>query len=356
MGDASRNGKYRIVHYVNQFFGGVGGEEKADCRPFTIPGPQGPGRLLEKLFREANADVEIVATVVCGDSYFAENEEDVLQELIPVIRGYHPDLVVAGPAFNAGRYGMACGAICSSLQSLGIPSVTAMYKENPGVDQYRKTVLIVESANVVSGMEEAARRMVRLGMKRMRGEEIESPVAEGCFEQGIRRNYFHAEPGYGRAISMLLRKINGDPIDTEYPIPFFDRVAPQPALADLKGITIALVTSGGVVPAGNPDHIESSSASKFGKYSLEGLETLDPKTHQSAHGGYDNTYTNDDPNRVLPIDMLRALEKEMGFRTYPWYYATVGNGTSVDNAQKFAKEIVIDLIRDGVKGVILTST
>ncbi len=356
MGNASRNGKYRIVHYVNQFFGGVGGEEKADCKPFTIQGPQGPGRLLEKLFREANADVEIVATFVCGDSYFAENQDNVLRELVPAIRGYHPDLVVAGPAFNAGRYGMACGAICSSLQSLGIPSVTAMYKENPGVDQYRKTVLIVESANVVSGMEEAARKMVRLGMKRMRGEEIESPVAEGCFEQGIRKNYFHAGPAYGRAISMLLRKINGEPFETEYPIPFFDRVEPQPALADLKGITIALVTSGGVVPAGNPDHIESSSASKYGKYSLEGLETLDPKTHQSAHGGYDNTYTNDDPNRVLPIDMMRALEKEMGFEIYPWYYATVGNGTSVDNAQKFAKEIVIDLIRDGVKGVILTST
>ncbi|NJD61865.1 MAG: glycine/betaine/sarcosine/D-proline family reductase selenoprotein B, partial [Deltaproteobacteria bacterium] len=83
MGAVSRNGKYRIVHYLNQFFGGVGGEEKADCRPFTIKGPQGPGRLLEKLFREGNADVEIVATVVCGDSYFAENQESVLREWIP---------------------------------------------------------------------------------------------------------------------------------------------------------------------------------------------------------------------------------------------------------------------------------
>ena len=356
MGDASPTRKYRIVHYVNQFFGGVGGEEKADCKPFTLKGPQGPGRLLEKLFRDEKADAEIVATVVCGDSYFAENQDAVLGELIPAIRGYEPDLVVAGPAFNAGRYGMACGAICSSLEALGIPSITAMYEENPGVDQYRKTVLIVQSANVVSGMEEAARKMVRLGVKRLRGEEIESPKAEGCFEQGIRRNYFHAGPAYERAISMLLRKIDGAPFDTEYPIPVFDRVEPRPALADLKGVTIALVTSGGVVPAGNPDHIESSSASKYGKYSLEGLETLEAKTHQSAHGGYDNTYTNDDPNRVLPIDMMRALEKEMGFTTHPWYYATVGNGTSVDNARKFAKEIAVDLIRSGVKGVVLTST
>ena len=356
MAEASPNRKYRIVHYLNQFFGGVGGEEKADCEPFTIQGPQGPGRLLEKLFREENADVEIVATVVCGDSYFADHQENVLRELIPLIRGYHPDLVVAGPAFNAGRYGMACGAICSSLEPLGIPAITAMYKENPGLDQYRKTVLIVETANTVSDMEAAVRKMVRLGIKRLRGEEIEFPKAEGCFEQGIRKNYFHEEPAYRRAIDMLLRKINGEPFETEYPIPFFDRVEPRPALTDLKGVTIALITSGGIVPTGNPDHIESSSASKYGKYSLEGLETLEAKTHQSAHGGYDNTYANEDPNRVLPIDMMRKLEKTLGFKLHPWYYATVGNGTSVDNARKFAKEIAVELIRDGVQAVILTST
>lgn len=356
MAEASQNKKYRIVHYVNQFFGGVGGEEKADCEPFTIKGPQGPGRLLEKRFREEKADVEIVATVVCGDSYFADHQENVLREQISVIRGYHPDLVIAGPAFNAGRYGMACGAICQALESLGIPAITAMYKENPGLDQYRKTVLIVESSDTVSGMEDAVRKMVRLGIKRLRGEEIESPKAEGCFEQGIRQNYFHEEPAYRRAIDMLLQKIKGEPFETEYPIPFFDRVEPRPALADLKGVTIALVTSGGIVPAGNPDHIESSSASKYGKYSLEGLETLENRTHQSAHGGYDNTYANEDPNRVLPIDMMRKLEKVQGFRVHPWYYATVGNGTSVDNARKFAKEIAVELIRDGVQAVILTST
>ena len=356
MAEATQDNKYRIVHYVNQFFGGVGGEEKADCEPFTIKGPQGPGRLLEKLFREAKVEVEIVATVVCGDSYFADHQETVLRELIPLLRGYDPDLVVAGPAFNAGRYGMACGAICQALEPLGIPAITAMYKENPGLDQYRKTVLIVESDNTVSGMEDAVRKMVRLGIKRLRGEEIEFPKAEGCFEQGIRKNYFHEEPAYRRALDMLLRKINGEPFDTEYPIPFFDRVEPRPALADLKGVTIALVTSGGIVPTGNPDHIESSSASKYGKYPLEGLTTVEAKTHQSAHGGYDNTYANEDPNRVLPIDMMRTLEEALGFKVHPWYYATVGNGTSVDNAQKFAKEIAVELIRDGVQAVILTST
>jgi glycine reductase len=356
MSETSRKKPFRIVHYVNQFFGGVGGEEQANCEPRTSDGAKGPGRLFQKTFQEQGVDIEIVATVICGDSYFAENEGKSLEEILPEIRKHNPDLVIAGPAFNAGRYGMACGAICSSLNELGIPAITAMYKENPGVDQYRKSVFIVECADLVTGMEDAVRKMVRLGKKILHGEEIEFPKAEGCFEQGIRKNYFHDEPGYRRTIAMLLQKIHGESFETEYPIPFFDRVDPQPAIADLRGVKIALITSGGIVPTGNPDHIESSSASKYGRDPLEGLETLKAETHQSAHGGYDNTYANTDPNRVLPIDMIRRLEKELGFTPYEWYYATVGNGTSVDNAVKFAKEIVVDLIRDGVQAVILTST
>ncbi len=334
----------------------MGGEEQAGCRPRKVQGPRGPGRLLEKIFREHLTDVEIVSTVVCGDSYFAENEEKSLEEIIPWIKGYSPDLVIAGPAFNAGRYGMACGSICTTLTQMGIPAITAMYCENPGVDQYRKSVFILECAGVVTGMEEAAHKMVRLGTKLLRGETVEVPKAEGCFEQGIRKNYFHRDPAYKRALSMLLHKIKEDPFETEYPIPLFDRVDPQPAIPDLRGIKLALVTSGGIVPTGNPDHIESSNASKYGRYFLKGIEKLEPGTHQSAHGGYDTTYANKDPNRVLPIDMMRELEKEMGFTQYDWYYTTVGNGTSVDSAEKFAKEIAVDLIRDGVQAVILTST
>jgi glycine reductase len=38
----------RVAHYVNQFFGGVGGEEKADAAPELRPGAVGPGALLQQ--------------------------------------------------------------------------------------------------------------------------------------------------------------------------------------------------------------------------------------------------------------------------------------------------------------------
>ena len=56
-----------------------------------------------------------------------------------MIKEKAPDGVICGPAFNAGRYGVACGTICKAVEErLGIPVITGMYIENPGVDMFRK--------------------------------------------------------------------------------------------------------------------------------------------------------------------------------------------------------------------------
>ena len=66
--------------------------------------------------RLLKGEAEIVATVICGDSYFAENIEEAKAEIIEMVKKYNPDLFIAGPAFNAGRYGVACGAICKEVK------------------------------------------------------------------------------------------------------------------------------------------------------------------------------------------------------------------------------------------------
>ena len=59
-----------IVHYLNQFFGGLGGEEVADAPPEVRDGAVGPGRLLERVLGDGS---QVVKTFVCGDNYAAEN-------------------------------------------------------------------------------------------------------------------------------------------------------------------------------------------------------------------------------------------------------------------------------------------
>src|SRR6185295_17640183 len=135
----------RVVHYLNQFFGGVGGEEKAGVALEVRDGAVGPGKLLEPLF---GGDCQVVMTLVCGDNYAVENQEALTVAVLDKIRGAQADLFVAGPCFMAGRYGMASGALCTAVQStLNIPVITAMAAENPGADLYREFIYIVDSGD-----------------------------------------------------------------------------------------------------------------------------------------------------------------------------------------------------------------
>ncbi len=345
----------KVVHYINQFFSGIGGEEKADIKPEVREGVVGPGMALKAAL---GADMEIVATVICGDSYFNENIEEATAEIITMISKYSPDLFIAGPAFNAGRYGVACGSICKAVkEELNIPVLTAMYIENPGADMFKKDLHIVETANAATGMRKAIPAMANLAKKLAHNQEIGSPVEEGYISRGIRKNVFKSERGSKRAVNMLVAKLKGESFETEYPMPVFDRVAPNPPILDLTKAKIALVTSGGIVPKHNPDRIESSSASKYGKYDIEGVYDLTEETYETAHGGHDPVYANLDADRVLPVDVLRDLEKEgvIG-KLHRYFYSTVGNGTSVASSKAFAHKFTQELLADGVDAVILTST
>lgn len=345
----------RVVHYINQFYGGIGGEEKADVKPEIREGVVGPGMALKAALGN---EADIIATVICGDSYFNENMEEASAAILEMVKKYNPDLFIAGPAFNAGRYGVACGSICKAVkEKLNIPVVTGMFIENPGVDMFRKDIYIVETANAATGMRQAIPAIAKLALKLAKNESIGAPAEEGYIPRGVRKNVFKSERGSKRAVDMLIAKLKGEKFETEYPMPDFDRVAPNPPILDMKKAKIALVTSGGIVPKGNPDRIESSSASKYGKYDLTGVNDLTSETFETAHGGYDPTYANIDADRVLPVDVLRDLEKEgvIG-ELHRYYYATVGNGTSVANAKKFAATFAQELVKDGVQAVILTST
>ena len=347
--------KYRVVHYLNQFYAGIGGEEKANIPPQMKEGIVGPGKPLQDALGEEG---EIVATMICGDSYFAENIEAVAASVVESLSPYKPDVFVAGPAFNAGRYGIACGAACSAVsKTLGIPVVTAMYEENPALELYRKEIYAIPTAKSAVGMAEAISKMAGFVRKLGFGQEIGLPEEEGYFPRGIRVNRFASQTGAERAVDMLMAKLKGEPFKTEYAMPTFEQVPPSPAVKNMSSATIALVTSGGIVPLGNPDRIEAASASKFAEYNIDGVNDLTADAYQTCHGGYDPVYANEDPDRVLPLDAMRDLEKEGAIgKLYDRYYVTVGNATSVANAQKFGREIAEKLLSADVDGVILTST
>ena len=347
--------KYKIVHYINQFFAGIGGEEKADYKPELREGNVGPGLALDTALGD---DYEVVATIICGDNYFGENLEAATDTVLEMVKKYNPDVFVAGPAFNAGRYGVACGTVCKAVEErLSIPSVTAEYEENPGVDMFRKDVIIVKTGNSAADMRKSIKKVAAIVKKLATGEEILGPAIEGYHERGIRVNYFAEERASERAIQMMIKKLKGEPFETDLPMPKFDRVDPAEPIKDIKKAKIAIVTSGGIVPHGNPDHIESSNATKFGAYSIEGMDKLSAKDFTTIHGGYDRQFVMENPNLVVPLDVLREMEKAGEFgELYHTFFTTTGTGTSTGSAAKFGTEIGQKLIDEHVDGVILVST
>ncbi len=348
--------KLRIVHYINQFFAQIGGEEKADYPLEYRDGKYvGPGLALMQAWGN---EAQIVGTIVCGDSYFGENIDKATSEVVEIVRKAKPDLFLAGPGFNAGRYGVACATACAAVEErLGIPTLTGLYVENPGVDMFRDKIYIVSTKNSAAGMRGAVKVMAPLALKLARHERIGASVEEGYIPRGQRVNFFERERGARRAVDMLIKKLVGRPFVTEYPMPSFDRVNPVSPVTDLSHTKVALVTSGGIVPKGNPDHIESSNASHFGEYDITGVMDLTSDAYETAHGGYDPVCANEDADRVLPVDVMRDLEREGVIGSlHNKFYTTVGNGTAVASAKKFGGEIAQRLKEDGVQAVILTST
>lgn len=274
------------------------------------------------------------------------------------IEEINPDLIIAGPAFNAGRFGMACGDICSlAIEKYKIESVTGMYIENPAVDIYKSQTYILETGKSAAAIRAVIPMMVKLANKLLNEETIGLPEDEGYIPKGIRINIFKDKTGAERALDMLIKKLKGEEFKTEIPIPSYDTVIPAEPIKDIKKAKIALLTTSGLVPMKNPDHLPAATAKFYKKYPIANIDRFEEGEFESVHAGYDPVYANHNPNILMPLDLLKELEKENIIGSlYEYYFVTTGNSTSVADATRMGKEIAQELIELGVDGVIMTST
>jgi glycine reductase len=345
----------QVVHYVNQFFGQYGGEDMASMGPVIKEGSVGPGKLLQNAFGDRG---KVVATVICGDNYIAEKLEKVSYEIVDLVKAFAPDLLVAGPAFGSGRLGLACGAVCAAASKvLDIPSLTGMHDENAGVEVYRRDTYIVRTGPNTRSMAAAMEKIAELGLKLTTGTTLASPEEEGYFSRGYKRNVACARNAAERAVDMVLAKVRGTPFRTEVPLPQFDTVEAAPPITNLATAKIALVSDGGLVPKGNPDRIEYTNATKFAKYSISGVDDLLPGIYEVVHHGYNSAFVVADPDRLVPVDAARELEREgvIG-KLYDYFLSTTGLITSMVNSKRIGQGMAAQLLQDGVQAVVLTST
>jgi glycine/betaine/sarcosine/D-proline reductase family selenoprotein B len=346
--------KLRVVHYVNQFFGQIGGEDAASTGIHTESKPIGPGIGLQAALGDR---AEIVATIICGDNYIAENLEKVTDDILDIIKSYQPDMFFAGPAFNAGRYGVACGSVCAAVKkALGIPAVTAMYEENPGKEIYATDIFILKSGDNARKMGEETRKMAEFAYKLLDGSLVCDPEKEGFYERGWMVLKKHEDMASKRAVDMLLNKIHGRPFKTEIPMTMQEKAEAPAPIEDLSKATVMLATDGALCPQGNPDNMKTGSSLVFYEYSVEGQDTLTKEEYTCVHGGFDTSYVKEDPNRLVPLDALRVLVKQGLVKMHEAFLSTSGLTTPVTNSISIGKGMVEYVKNHNIDAVILTST
>lgn len=349
----------RAIYYVNQFFAGIGGEDKADVALGFFNEPRGPARRFQEL---SQGSVEIALTAFCGDNYFADHENAVLTSILEEAKKHQISILIAGPAFGSGRYGFACTELCHWLTtSMALPCISGMHTENPGVELYQqykdKGVFIVPTTEAASGMGEALAAMARLAGRIVKGNAIGPANEEGYIPRGLRLSAMAEKTGVARAVDMLLDKLAGRPFATEIPIEAVDETPVAPPLVDLQEAQLALVSTAGVVAPGNPDGFKTNGNTQWKKYSIERLNSMTDGPWDVWHGGYNTVFMHGNPNYGVPLDGLRGLQKAgRAGRLHPYFYSVPGSFGQISVMQKIGKEILKDMKGEGINGALLVST
>jgi betaine reductase len=356
----------RAVHYLNQFFGQIGGEDKADVGFSTRDGPVGPGIVLQK---DLAGRATIVTTIICGDNYLAGNPRLAIDEGLQLVEAARPHVFIAGPAFEAGRYGIACGAMCRTVKErLAIPVVTGMYQENPGVQMYHRDAFICRTGGSARNMANALQAMARLALRLVSNEpdrrlvsreSLPLPEEYDYFPRGIVRNVYTDKAAAERAVDKLLAKVRGQPFESEVALPSFERVPAPPPLRDLSTSEIALVSDGGLVPRGNPDGLSGRGNLRWTTYELDAFFPVGgpAQDYEVAHTGYFADEVLGDPNRLVPVDVLRELVAAGSVgKLHSTFFCTSGNATVARRCAQMGSEMGAELAKRGVDAVILTST
>ncbi len=232
-----------------------------------------------------------------------------------------------------------------------------MHPENPGFAAAGLSVHTVPAADSAAGMEEALEAAARLGLKLARGEEVGNAAEEGYLPRGIRYNEIAELPTSRRAVDMVLRKIKGEPYQTELDVPVLEEIAPPKPIADLKKARIAIVSEGGMVPPGNPDRFAGSRNENWATYSFEGKDALPGGAFISIHGGFNTVFVNEEPDRMLAVDAFRRLENEGEIaELHDDFLSTCGNGGAFAEMDGIGRAWAAELKKAGVEGVVLPAT
>ena len=166
----------------------------------------------------------------------------------------------------------------------------------------------------------------------------------------------YQKPAPERCLDMLLSKYRGEHYQTEVVMAKPQKSRLPVLRKKLSQASVMLITDGGLVPYGNPDRVPSVNAGGFYEYPIRGCATLERDKYEVTHQGYDNSFVKEDPNRLVPVDVMRDLEREgIVGKLYESFLTTVGVMVSTGKSVSLGREIAAYVRTLDVDAVIITS-
>jgi glycine reductase len=216
---------------------------------------------------------------------------------------------------------------------------------------------IIDSGDNAARMREVLAKMTRFAHKLICHEPIGSPKEEGYIPRGLIRDQFVEKTAGERLIDMAMAKLLREPFETEMAPASFAAIPKPLPVKDLRKAKLMLITDGGLVPKGNPDKIEGSAATRWGAYDIEHDDDLRGEDYEISHGGYDPQFVRQDPDRLVPLDVMRQLEKDGAIgELCGEFISTSGLANPLSNTRRMGREMAEKVKSLGVDAVILTST
>lgn len=132
-----------VVLIFDQGLAGAGGKSNPNVELIAKRGGIGSYLMMEPHFKAIDANV--LATLYCGNQYFINHQEEVIQKMVAMITKLNPDYIVCGPCFDFADFSLMSAMITQRVvTTTKYPACAMMSQENESVIQaYKDKIDIV---------------------------------------------------------------------------------------------------------------------------------------------------------------------------------------------------------------------
>ncbi|HCM90543.1 MULTISPECIES: GrdB-related putative oxidoreductase [Vagococcus] len=161
----------KIALILNHVQAGMGSDENAMLPPSGKKSALGPGEILKPMFQ--SLDVDLVATLFCGDQYYLSHAEEVEKKFIGFAQKFEIDAVLCGPAMQYPNFGEMAARLAKAFEASGISSVASMAIENPATELFKNEITIVKMPSKGGiGLQDSFKNMALVTSRKAHKEDI----------------------------------------------------------------------------------------------------------------------------------------------------------------------------------------